>query len=598
MFQEITRRAFGANTALVTAGLALSCGRSRDRPNIVWLIGEDISTDLGCYGNPAVQTPNLDRIAAEGIRFTRAYTTGAICSPSRSAIATGMYQTSLDAHHHRSHRDDGRRLPDGVRVFTYYLREAGYHTSNVLNAVPGVAGGKTDFNFTVEKPFDGTDWSQRRQGQPFYAQINFSETHRAFRRFAERPIDPGAVRLPPSFPDHPVVREDWRMYLETMQHLDVKVGKVIERLKQENLLDDTIVFFFGDNGRPFPRGKGWLFEGGIRVPLMALFPERFRPEGAKPGSVREDLVSMIDITATSLALAGIEPPPHMHGRPIFGASVKPRDHIVAAMDRYDETMDRVRCVRAQRFKYLRNFHPERPYRQSNVDLDTTNPTLRVMRELHAIGKLTPEQAHFMAARRPEEELYDLEADPHELKNLAASQEHEATLQEMRATLGGWIKQTGDQGEKPEQQSPQQDYRGYRVRHVDEWCTRDCFLSKANGVMRVEFSEKPNRHRVMRGIIAEGGAMELRFRARSRSAGAVTFTWGTVLAPADPANVVAVNLVTDGSWRQYAIPFQTEGTLTLLAFDIGRGEGAIEFDWISLLRNGRGEKQPVIEWTFA
>jgi uncharacterized sulfatase len=479
------------------------------------------------------------------------------------------------------------------------LREFGYHTSNVRNAVPGVGGGKTDFNFTaVEEPFEGTDWNQRRPGQPFYAQINLSETHRAFHRFPERPVDPAAVGLPPSLPDHPVVREDWAMYLETMQHLDLKVGKLLERLKQENLFDDTIIFFFGDNGRAFPRGKGWLFEGGIHVPLIARFPERFRPEGVVPGGVRDDLVSMIDVTATSLALAGIDPPPHMHGQPIFGPGVKPREYVFAAMDRYDETMDRVRCVRAQRFKYLRNFHPERPYYQPNVDLDTSNPTLRVMRELHAQGKLTAEQAHFTAPHRPAEELYDLEADPHELRNLAASPKHQATLHEMRKILDGWIKSTDDQGETPEEQPPQNDYRAYRVNRVDEWCTRDCLLSRTSGMMRVKLSGRQNQHRIMRGIVADGGVMELRFRARSHGAGPVTFAWGTVSNFADPANAAPVSLATDGNWREYTVPFQAEGTLALLAFNIDPGEGSIDFDWIRLFRNVKNARQLVNEWTFA
>ena len=589
------RRFLGAATAGLTI-TAPACRTIRGRPNILWLIAEDISTDLSCYGNPSVYTPNLDRLVTEGMRFTRAYTTGAICSPSRSAIATGMYQTSLGAHQHRSHRDDGQGLPEGVHVFTHYFRQARYHTSNVLNVVPGVRGGKTDFNFAVEKPFEGTDWNQRQPGQPFYAQINFGETHRFFRRFPEHPVDSAAVRLPPSFPDHPVVREDWAMYLETMQHLDVNVGKVLDRLKQENLLDDTIIFFFGDNGRPFPRGKGWAFEGGIHVPLIARFPERFRPEGAVPGSVRDDLVSLIDITATSLALAGIDPPVHMHGRPIFGPRAKPRDYLVAAVDRYDETPDRVRCICGRRFKYLRNFHPERPYCQPNVDLYTSNPTLYVMRELHAKGKLSPELVHFTAPRRPEEELYDLQADPHELYNLATSPEHQATLREMRGILNSWIRETGDQGETPEQKLPR--YCDYRVGKVDEWCTRDCLLSKANGVMRVELPGKQKQHRVMRGIIAEGGAMELRFRARSRGAGPVTFTWGTISVFADRANASPVNLVTDGNWHQYTVPFQVEGTLALLTFDIGPGEGTIEFDWIRLFRNAKGRRELVKDWTFA
>jgi len=589
---DLTRRRFVATSGLALAG----CGGARDgRPNILWLIAEDICADLGCYGNPLVHTPNLDRLAAEGIRFNHAYVTGPICSPSRSAISTGMYQTSLAAHNHRSHRDDDYRLPGGVRIFTHYFHQAGYHTSLVTTAAPGVRGSpKTDFNFNVERPFGGSDWSQRPSGQPFYAQVNFSETHRPFRRFPERPIDPAAVTLPASFPDHPVVRQDWAMYLETMQHLDVKVGRVLQRLRDEKLLEETIVFFFGDNGRPLPRGKGFLYEGGIHIPLIVRFPEKYRPEDAAPGSVRDDLVSTIDITATSLELAGIGPPVHMHGRLVFGRDAKPRDCIVAAVDRCDESVDRVRCVRAQRFKYLRNFYPERPYCQPNVYRDTEYPSLRVMRELHGLGKLTPQQAHFTAPHRPEEELYDLEADPHELHNLAGSPDHQQTLSEMRAILDRWIKETGDKGETPEPKLPRS--YDYRLVKVDEWCTRDCLLSKANGVMRVEVFGK--QHKVMRGIVAEGGDMELRFRARSRNAGPKAFSWGTVVDFSNPANSAPIDFVADGNWREYSVPFRAEGHLALLAFNFDGAEGLVEFDRIRLYRKTGPRPQLVQDWNFA
>lgn len=321
-----TRRSFLKASAAASLGTFLpGCRRETARPNILWIISEDFSPDLGCYGNPLVHTPNLDRLASEGVRFTRAFVTGPVCSASRSAIATGMYQTSIGAHNHRSHRDDNYRLPEGIHVFTHYLRQAGYHTSNVLTAAPDVRGtGKNDFNFNVDNPFDGTDWNQRKPGQPFYAQINFSETHRAFKRFPDRPIDPAKVQLPPYYPDHPAVRLDWALYLDTAQHLDVKVGKVLQRLRDEGLEEDTIIIFFSDHGRPMPRGKQFLYEGGIHIPLIVKIPEKYRPQGYKPGTVNDQLVSAIDITATTLALAGVDIPSHMQGLPFYGASAAPR----------------------------------------------------------------------------------------------------------------------------------------------------------------------------------------------------------------------------------------------------------------------------------
>ena len=229
---RISRRRFvGASAASVSA-LISGCsgdGGRPNRPNILWIIAEDLSPDLGCYGNVLVRTPHIDRLASEGVRFVHAFVTGPVCSTSRSALLTGMYQTSIGAQNHPSHQaagcDDGYRLPDRILPFTYYLRKAGYHTSNVLTAAPGVRGtGKTHFNFQVDNVFEGTDWNQRRPGQPFYAQVNFPETDRAFPRFPEHPIDPAAVDLPPHYPDHPAIREDRAMYLDTAQHLDVNVG--------------------------------------------------------------------------------------------------------------------------------------------------------------------------------------------------------------------------------------------------------------------------------------------------------------------------------------------------------------------------------------
>jgi N-sulfoglucosamine sulfohydrolase len=416
----------------------------KDRPNVLWLISEDTSPDLACYGNKLVKTPNLDQMAAEGALFTNAFVTGPVCSASRSGFMTGMYQTSIGAHNHRSHRDDGYTLPEPVNVITEYFRQAGYFTSNCAG-LGYKQSGKTDWNFKPKvKPFDATDWSQREPGQPFFAQMNFSLTHRPFRRDKRDPIDPNEVQLPPYYPDDPIARRDWADYLESIQMLDTQIGVAMQWLVKEGLADNTIVMYFGDHGRPHVRGKQWLYEGGIRIPMIVRWPK-----GIEPGTVVDDLVSSVDFAPTFLSLAGIRPPKHLQGHIFLGPHKKERKYVFAARDRCDETVDRIRCVRSRRYKYIRNFMPERPYTQINRYKESEYPVLRLMRRLHQAGLLTPEQARFMAPTRPPEELYDLQVDPHELNNLAADSGHEKVLQEHSDVLEEWIEATGDQGRTPE-----------------------------------------------------------------------------------------------------------------------------------------------------
>jgi N-sulfoglucosamine sulfohydrolase len=446
-----TRRAFLKQAGSLPLFLRAAYGRQGEtpasRPNILWIIAEDFCPELGCYGNSEVRTPNIDRLATQGRRFTQAFTTSPVCSASRSALMTGMYQTSIGAHHHRSHRDDGFRLPAGVKPITELFREAGYFTANVRTAAEGVSGtGKTDLNFTIDAPiFDGSDWNQRQPGQPFYAQINLPETHRRFTRNEQSPTDPNLLNLPPQYPDHPITRADWAAYYDTIEVLDAKVSAILRRVEEEGLEEDTIVFFFGDNGRPHVRGKQWLYDEGIHVPLIVRWPGILAS-----GTVDEQLVSAIDLSATSLGLAGIPLPEKMEGQPFLGEEARrPRTHIVAARDRCDETIDRIRCIRTSRFKYIRNFRPERPYSQLNRYKETEYPVMRLMRRLHSQDRLAPAQARFMAPDRPFEELYDLERDPDEVRNLANSPDHCATLTELATALGRWILETGDQGEIPE-----------------------------------------------------------------------------------------------------------------------------------------------------
>jgi len=440
----------GGGTAALLAGCSTEASTQtkqashQRRPNILWLISEDTSPDIGCYGNTLVKTPNIDRLAREGARFTNAFVAAPVCSASRSGFMTGMYQTSIGAHNHRSHRDDGYTLQSPVTVITDLFRQAGYYTCNCAG-LSYKKPGKTDWNFRPTAPaFDGTDWSKRRPGQPFFAQMNFSMTHREFRRDKRNPIDPAKVDLPPYYPDHPIARRDWADYLESIQVLDTEIGIALQWLKKEGEADNTIVMYFGDHGRPHVRGKQWLYEGGIHVPMIVRWPGHI-----EPGTVVDDLVSTIDFAPTFLSMAGVKPAEHLQGHVTFGPEKKTREYIFAARDRCDETVDRIRCVRSKRYKYIRNYYPERPYTQLNAYKKLQYPVLTLLQILHKQGKLTADQERFMASTRPPEELYDLQEDPHELRNLAGEPKLRKVLREHSRKLDQWVKATGDKGETAE-----------------------------------------------------------------------------------------------------------------------------------------------------
>lgn len=447
---SIERRQFvRSGLGAAFAGSSLIRAAGTPPPNILWITAEDMGPQLGCYGYSAVTTPNLDRLASQGVLFTRAFTAAPVCSASRSGFNTGMYQTSIGAHHHRSHRKDGYTLPDGVRLITDHMRERGYFTANVGEMMPNVRGsGKTDFNFTAVNPYDGTHWRQRRSGQPFFAHINFQATHKgpAFVEARKQPrlIDPASVKLPPYYPDDPVVRDEFANYLDAVNLLDNKVGAVLRALDRDGLGESTLVFFFGDHGRCLLRGKQWLYDAGIHIPMMVRWPGYL-----EPGAVREDPVSAIDMTATCLWAGGAGIPPKMQGRPLFGEEARPRDAIFAARDRCDMTVDRIRCVRDRRYKFIRNFMPERPYTQHNAYIEKQYPTLGVLKKYHAEGKLDPVQSLFMQPRKPTIEFYDTESDPHEVHNLASAPEHRARVAQFGRMLDRWIEETGDMGAIPE-----------------------------------------------------------------------------------------------------------------------------------------------------
>ncbi len=425
------------------------------RPNIVWIFVEDTNPWMGCYGDKTVPTPNIDSIAARGVRFDRAYMPAGVCSPTRSAIALGAMQTSLGVHNHRSSRrrvpEEVINLPEGVKTVYELMREAGYYVTSVQ--------GKNDFNFVWRRDdlydyvvptnwgFSRDQWARRPEGKPFFAQIQLAGDKNTGQYAgapagAEGPFtDISKVQVAPYYPDHPVIRRAYAHHYDTIRQTDDEVGEILDALRADGLLENTVVFLFSDHGMRLPRHKQFLYEGGIRVPLIAAGP------GLPSGPARDDLVSGIDITVTTLALAGVKPGTWMEGRALIAPGYAPREYVVAARDRCDFTIDRIRAVVTKRYKYIRNFMTDRPLMQPQYR-DGHN-YFEVGRELYKAGKLNEVQSFIWSPTRVPEELYDLENDLHETKNLANDLAYAAELERHRKLLEDWIKATDDKGQYPE-----------------------------------------------------------------------------------------------------------------------------------------------------
>lgn len=449
------RRILGATSAgFFTALLPMPVwGQARSKPNIVWIVGEDMSPDMGCYGDARAKTPNLDKLAAQGARFTRCFTHAPVCAPSRSGLITGQYPTTLGSHHMRS------KLIAPPPMFPTFLKQAGYFT-----AWPG----KTDFNFDPPGNWVDTtqDWMRNpaalKAKQPFFAYFNINVTHESqTRATAEKHAkntarlkasdrqDPTQLVLPPFYPDTPAVRNDLKQYYEDVTALDYRAGDVLKMLDDQELADNTIVFFFGDHGRGMPRYKRWCYDTGTHCPLLVRWPGKIQPSSA-----REDLVAFIDLAPTVLSIAQAQAPDFMQGQAVLtspnAAPGAPRQHCFSARDRMDETFDRIRSVRDARYRYIRNFHPELPYAQ-RISYNELNPTMQAMREAHKLGTLPEAGRGFFARTKPPEELYDCQADPYNVTNLAGGPENQAKLAELRQVLDEWMRQTKDLGEVDEKE---------------------------------------------------------------------------------------------------------------------------------------------------
>ena len=418
------------------------------RPNILWISAEDISADLGAYGDEYATTPRLDAFAQEGALFEHCYANAGVCAVARSCVITGMYPVAIGSQHMRS----AAVPPPEVKCFPEYLRAAGYYTTN---------RSKTDYNFDAppsawdENGNKHRDWAGRAEGQPFFSVINLTISHESKVRdekmrarmddlLAGDRHDPAKVKLPPYIPDTPASRADRAQYYDVLTLLDRQVGEILDRLDADGLADDTVVMFWGDHGVGLPRAKRWLYDSGLHVPMMVRWPGQIRP-----GTHVDELVSFVDFAPSTLAVAGLKVPGHMQGRALYGPNRdEPRRYIFAHRDRMDETYDLIRACRDKRYKYIRNFMPGRGRSQPLVYMDRGG-TMRSMRELAAAGKLKGAERQYFESTKPVEELYDTRADPHEVRNVAGDPAHAEILERMRAELEAWQVEIGDLGMVPE-----------------------------------------------------------------------------------------------------------------------------------------------------
>ena len=429
----------------------------KTKPNVLWILIENIGPEFSCYDYPHVHTPNMDKLASEGAIYQNAFTNAPVCSPSRSSLITGMYPNAIGLHHHRSSIE----LPDSIKTIPELFREAGYYTS-----LGNGYRGKKDYNFPTKDRtlWDGNDWKNREEGQPFFAQLTINHSHRGdhwhnpyhpkswmHKKYKDKikPADPGKVELPEVIPDNIYTRDDWAKYLNQIQVVDVVVGNIIDRLKDEGLYDNTLIVLMGDNGRDHLMDEYWLYDGGIHVPLII----RWKGEIA-PHTVNNDLVSGVDISVSLLNACEISIPDYMHGKPFLGENAKERKYIYASRDRIDDAYDMVRCVRGKKFKYIRNFMPERSYAQHRSWLMTVNPGYPMIKYMaeHEPEQLNPAQKKYTADKKPVEELYDITKDPGELNNLADDPAYRNELEKFRRLLKDWMLTIDDKArirEKPE-----------------------------------------------------------------------------------------------------------------------------------------------------
>lgn len=434
------------------------------RPNILWISTEDMSPHLGCYGDPVAKTPNIDKLASQGTRYTSVYTSAAISAPVRAGIITGMYQTSIGCMHMRT--TSYRRSADNpieftavpphyVKAFTEYMRAAGYYCTN---------NNKTDYQFSKD-PVPASIWDECSRkahyknrpdrNQPFFAVFNWVGTHESQNwNISNVKTDPEKVKVPPYYPDNEIIRTNIAKMYDNIATLDSVVGALISELEKDGELDNTIIFFWGDHGDGLPRAKRWLYDSGLNIPLIIKIP------GQRNGGATDNrLISSIDFGPTVLSLTGIPVPAHMQGIPFLGDQQgEPRDAVFAARDRVDESYDMIRSVRTKDYLYIRNYYPNEPF-PIWVPYLSNMPIYKEMLRLDAEGKLTGPQKSWFAYSRPPEELYDVKKDPYQIKNLANDPSLKLVLADLRKRQKEWTLETGDMGHMNEPEMIEQMWPG-------------------------------------------------------------------------------------------------------------------------------------------
>ena len=461
---------------LVLLAAITQASAEQPRPNILWILSEDLSPFLGCYGDPVNtgHTPTLDRLASRGVLFTRAYSPAPVCSACRSALITGLMQTSTGTHNHRSSRaPEGEIVPESARIYLpekiqtlpELMKAAGYFTFN---------SGKDDYNFHYDRralydvgteenyvagmngwqgnkaidflEFTVANWTQRPdKNQPWFGQMQLMGG-----KAKAKHVRPGEklkdkeTQLPPYFPGTPAHREAWTRHYNAVRGADARVERLLAQLKMDGELENTIVFFFSDHGSNSSlRHKQFCYEGGLHVPLIV----HGKHPKLEAGTVRPELVTLLDVTATTLALAQAEVPEYYDGQDLFADDYRPVGHVIGARDRCDFTIDRIRTVRTNKFRYIRNYFPDRPLMQPAYR--DKHQVVKDLKRLHGSGELTKFQDNHWFGSRPVEELYEIASDPHQLNNLALEDDYQVILAEHRLLLNNWSKDSKDLGKQPE-----------------------------------------------------------------------------------------------------------------------------------------------------
>ena len=426
-----------------------SPGTANEKPNILWIVTEDISPAFGCYGDPYAITPTIDKFTEQAIRFEHAYATAPICAPSRSCLITGLYATSLGTQHLRTEVEK----PEHIKTFPEYLKEAGYFVSNY---------GKTDYNFSPEGIWDywqqdRTPWRQRNDDQPFFSFLNIGNTHEGpgnrkekyEEAVADLPEhmfhDPGDAQLPPYFPETDEMKRIWANYYDLVSDFDNQVAAVLDSLEKDGLMSNTIIFLFSDHGFGLPRYKRWLYKTGLHIPLIIYVPEKYQHlVNDIPGSVNTDLVSFVDFAPTVLELAGVNIPAHMQGHPFLRKDGLKRDYIFGARSRADDMFEVSRAVLNKDYIYIRNFFPHLPYIQPGYIFGDQKSSFKELRRLYHNNELSGEPLKLWQ-KKPVEELYDLKKDPFETMNLAEHPDYSEVKANLKASLNEWILSTRDIG---------------------------------------------------------------------------------------------------------------------------------------------------------